>query len=84
MARNAESAGVDAAMELIMREGFEGLGEADRTLIDEAMRLERSRHLGAGPWGRAEARQGHANRRSGHDSASARSPSHRCATAAFT
>ena len=61
MTRNAESNGVDAAMELIMQEGFEGLGDAVRTLINEAMRIERSRHLGAGPWERAEGRQGHAN-----------------------
>jgi len=61
MARSAESTGVDAAMELIMQEGFEGLGDAVRTLINEAMRIERSRHLGAGPWERAEDRQGHAN-----------------------
>jgi transposase-like protein len=48
-------------MELIMQEGFEGLGEAVRTLINEAMRIERSRHLGAAPWERAEERQGYAN-----------------------
>ena len=61
MARSAESTGVDTAVELIMQEGFEGLGEAVRTLINEAMRIERSRHLGAGPWERAEERQGYAN-----------------------
>ena len=61
MARSAESTGVDAAMEMIMQEGFEGLGDAVRTLINEAMRIERCRHLGAGPWERAEDRQGHAN-----------------------
>lgn len=57
MARTTESTGVEAAMELIIQEGFEGLGEAVRTLINEAMRIERSRHLGAGPWERAEERQ---------------------------
>jgi hypothetical protein len=30
-------------------------------LFNEAMRLDRSRHLGAGPWERVEARQGYAN-----------------------
>ncbi len=39
MARNAESNGVDAAMEMILQEGFEGLGDAVRTLINEAMRI---------------------------------------------
>ena len=34
MARSAESTGVDAAMEMIMQEGFEGLGDAVRTLIN--------------------------------------------------
>jgi putative transposase len=61
MARRVEVNGVDAAMELIMQEGFEGLGEAVRTLINEAMRIERARHLGADAWERSEARRGHAN-----------------------
>jgi hypothetical protein len=38
-----DAAGIDAAMELIMQEGFDGFGEAVRTLINEAMRIERSR-----------------------------------------
>jgi putative transposase len=61
MARNEQRTGVDAAMELIMQEGFEGLSEAVETLINEAMRIERSRHLGAGAWERSEGRQGYAN-----------------------
>jgi putative transposase len=61
MARRVEINGVDAAMELIMEEGFEGLGEAFRVLMNEAMRIERARHLGAGAWERSEAREGYAN-----------------------
>lgn len=61
MTREAERNGVDVAMEMIMQDGFEGLQEALCLLINEAMRIERSRHLGADAWERSEARQGYAN-----------------------
>ena len=61
MAREVQRNGVDAAMELIMQNGFEGLQEAVCTLINEAMRIERGRHLGAEAWERSEGRQGYAN-----------------------
>ncbi len=53
MARNMQSTGVDAAMEMILQEGFEGLSDAVRTLINESIRIERARHIGAGPRERA-------------------------------
>ena len=48
-------------LEQIAADGFEALPELIRVLIDEAMRLEREQHLGAGPYERTPERQGHAN-----------------------
>jgi len=48
-------------LKLLTADGFNGLGEAVRRLINEAMRLERQWHLGVGPYERSEDRQGYAN-----------------------
>lgn len=48
-------------LEQIAADGFDVLPELIRVLIDEAMRLERERHLGAGPYERTPERRGHAN-----------------------
>ena len=48
-------------LKLLTADGFNGLGEAVRRLINEAMRMERQAHLGAGPYERSEDRQGYAN-----------------------
>lgn len=48
-------------LELLVAEGFEGMADAMSVMFNEAMRLDRSRHLGAGPWERSESRQGYAN-----------------------
>ena len=37
------------------------MADAMSIMLNEAMRLDRSWHLGAGPWERSEGRQGHAN-----------------------
>jgi hypothetical protein len=50
-----------SAVELIAERGMEGLPDALAALINEAMRLERERHLGAGSYERNEARRGYAN-----------------------
>lgn len=50
-----------SAVELIAERGMEGLPDALAALINEAMRLERERHLGVGPYERNEARRGYAN-----------------------
>lgn len=50
-----------SAVELVAQRGLEGIGEAVARLIDEAMRLERERYLGAAPYERSQARRGHAN-----------------------
>lgn len=48
-------------LEQIAAEGLEALPELIRVLINEAMRLERDQHLGAGPYERSPERKGHAN-----------------------
>ena len=48
-------------LEQIATEGLEALPELIRVLINEAMRLERDQHLGAGPYERSPERKGHAN-----------------------
>lgn len=49
------------ATELIVQHGLEGLPEAVAALINEAMRIERRRHLGADAYERNEERRGYAN-----------------------
>jgi len=61
MTHDGQSNAVAAAVELIMENGFDGLADAFRALLNEAMLIERSRHLGAQPWERSEGRQGYAN-----------------------
>lgn len=48
-------------LKLLTADGFNGLGEAARRLINEAMCLERQNYLGVGPYERNEDRQGYAN-----------------------
>jgi len=48
-------------LEQIAAEGMDALPELIRILINEAMRLEREQHLGAGPYERTPERKGHAN-----------------------
>lgn len=50
-----------SAAELIAERGLEGLGDAVSMLINEAMRLERERHLGVAPYERSPRRTGYAN-----------------------
>jgi transposase-like protein len=48
-------------MEQIAGQGLECLPELIRTIVNAAMKVERQKHLGAGPYERNEERQGHAN-----------------------
>jgi transposase-like protein len=50
-----------SALEQIIENGFDGLDTAVSILINEAMRIERSRVLEAEPWQRTETRKGYAN-----------------------
>jgi putative transposase len=47
--------------EVLFERGMDGLGSAVEILVNEAMRIERERHLNASPYERTEARQGYAN-----------------------
>ena len=52
---------ISAALTLLTDHGFDGLARPLEMLFNEAMRLERSAFLGAGPWERSDDRIGHAN-----------------------
>ena len=48
-------------LELLAEQGFDGLAEAMQTLLNEAMKVERSQVLGARPYERTSRRQVYAN-----------------------
>jgi putative transposase len=52
---------LEDVMELVMEHGVESMGEAFRTLLNLAMRLERDQVLGAKPYERSGDRRGYAN-----------------------
>ena len=51
----------DEVMELLAEHGFDGMAQAMTVLLNEAMTLERTHALGAGPYQRSEHRTGYAN-----------------------
>jgi putative transposase len=61
MACRAQDSGAPSAVELIADRGLEALPQALAALINEAMRLERERHLGVGAYERSDDRRGYAN-----------------------
>ena len=48
-------------LEQLINQGIEGLPDLIRTLVNEAMQIERESFLGAKPYERSQERQGHAN-----------------------
>ncbi len=52
---------LQAVCELLEEYGFDGLAEALTLVLNEAMKVERSRHLRAAPYEPTERRQGYAN-----------------------
>lgn len=56
-----DSSAAEQLMEILTEQGLDGLQEALAILFNEAMKIERSRFLGAGPYERAEDRRGYAN-----------------------
>jgi len=56
-----DSTTIRNVFEHLTEEGFEGMATALEMLINEAMKLERSEYLGAGPYERNGERQGYAN-----------------------
>ena len=61
MARAENDTAFKEVIEVILQNGLEGLPEALSIIINEAMRVERSRTLRAGPYERSETRIGYAN-----------------------
>ncbi|MBZ0252062.1 MAG: IS256 family transposase [Candidatus Methylomirabilis sp.] len=59
--RQEDRTATEAALELVAEHGFDGMLEAFRTLLNEAMRIERSEVLGAAPYERTDERRGYAN-----------------------
>lgn len=53
--------GYQEILELLADHGFEGMAQAMQTLLNEAMKLERSEVLGAQPYQRTHERRGYAN-----------------------
>lgn len=53
--------GFPEILELLIDHGFDGMAQAMQTLINEAMKLERSQVLGARPYQRTAERRGYAN-----------------------
>jgi len=56
-----ESTKIEHALEALIENGMDGLADAVSALINEAMKIERSRVLGAEPWQRSPRRKGYAN-----------------------
>jgi transposase-like protein len=61
MTRQLQSTELDAVVQLLADHGFDGMAHAIETLMNEAMKLQRSDALGAGPYQRTAERRGHAN-----------------------
>ena len=61
MACRSNDSSINAAVKLIAEEGFDGLSDAVTLLINEAMQIERSRHLQAEAYERTDSRTGYAN-----------------------
>ena len=61
MTRRTENTTIEQVLEELITNGMDGLEAAVSVLINEAMKVERSRALGASPWQRSRHRRGHAN-----------------------
>jgi putative transposase len=61
MAHQPDSNVVEAVVQLLCENGFDGLAEAVRILLNEAMPSERAHVLGAAEYERSDKRRGYAN-----------------------
>ena len=61
MAMRANDSKLSEIVELISEQGFSGMAEAVQVLLNEAMLVERTRHLQAQPYERSPLRQDYAN-----------------------
>lgn len=61
MAAVSETTFLDDVCGILQENGFEGISRCVEILVNEAMCLERSQTLAAGPYERSEGRKGYAN-----------------------
>jgi transposase-like protein len=61
MTHQMQTNALDEIRELLAEQGFDGLADALRVLLNEVMKLERAAALGASPYQRSDDRKGHAN-----------------------
>jgi transposase-like protein len=61
MTYRVEDTALERVFELLAEEGFDGMSQALEVLLNEMMKVERSRHLQVSPYERSEQRQGYAN-----------------------
>jgi transposase-like protein len=61
MTHQADHKAFAEVLEALSENGLDGMAAAMETLMNEAMKLERSAFLGAGPYERAEERKGYSN-----------------------
>ena len=61
MTLSSEDTAIQAALESLIHHGLDGMGDALRILMNEAMKVERAEFLRAAPYQRSEERVGHAN-----------------------
>jgi transposase-like protein len=61
MTQQADSSELHLAVESILKNGFDGMAESMRLILNEAMKIERSEALNASAYERSEDRKGYAN-----------------------
>ena len=61
MTHQDDNTAIGQMLEAVITQGMDGLETAISILLNEAMKVERSRALGAEPWQRSEQRLGYAN-----------------------
>ena len=61
MTHETENTQFDMVIELLINNGFDGMAETMRIMMDSAMKIERGRYLQAEPYQRTPARQSYAN-----------------------
>jgi len=61
MAHQADSSVIETVVQLLCENGLSHMADAMRLMLNEAMRIERSQALEAGPYQRTEKRRGYAN-----------------------
>lgn len=58
MTYRVEDTALERVFELLAEEGFDGMSQALEVLLNEIMKVERSRHLQAAPYERSDQRRG--------------------------